>query len=79
MSLIKMQLQAALTIAVVEEVGDGGRGAAAPRLGGINRCQDGRHKPLVTVDAKALLAELGVIVGQAQQVTFGGGSGVRAS
>lgn len=58
-----------LTVAVVKEVGDGGRGAATPRLGGINGGQDGRHEPLVAVDAEAFLAELGVVVGQAQQVT----------
>lgn len=58
-----------LTVAVVEEVGDGGRGAAAPRLGGIDGGQDGRHESLVAVDAEAFLAKLGVVVGQAQQVT----------
>lgn len=61
--------RALLTVAVVEEVGDGGRGAAAPRLGGIDGGQDGRHESLVAVDAEAFLAKLGVVVGQAQQVT----------
>lgn len=64
-----MLLQAALTVAVVKEVSNGGRRAAAPRLGGIDGGQDGRHEPFVTVDAEALLAKLGVVVGQAQQVT----------
>lgn len=58
-----------LTIAVVEEVRDGGRGAAAPRFRGVNGGEDGRHEPLVAVHSKALLAELGVVVGQAEQVT----------
>lgn len=58
-----------LTIPVVEEVGDGGRGAAAPGLGGVDGGENGRHELLVTVDPKAFLAELRIIVGQSQQVT----------
>lgn len=58
-----------LTISIVEEVGDGGRGAAAPGFGGVNGGEDGGHEPLVAVDAKALLTELGVVVGQTEEVT----------
>lgn len=36
-----------LTVAVVKEVGDGGRGAAAPGLGCVDGGQDGRHESLV--------------------------------
>lgn len=57
------------TVAVVEEVRDGGRGAAAPGFGGVDGGEDGGHEPLVAVHAEALLAELGVVVGQTQQVT----------
>lgn len=59
------------TVSIVEEVRDGGRGAAAPRFGGVDGGEDGRHEPLVAVHAEALLAELGVVVGQAEQVTCG--------
>lgn len=65
------------TVAVVEEVGDGRRGAAAPGLGGVDGGEDGGHEPLVAVDAEALLAELGVVVGQAEQVTWETGDGRR--
>lgn len=64
-----------LTVAIVKEVGDGGRGAAAPRFGGVDGGEDGRHEPLVAVHSEALLAELGVVVGQAEQVTCGTGEG----
>lgn len=63
---------ATLTVAVVEEVGDGGRRAAAPGLGGIDGGEDGGHEPLVAVHPEALLAELGVVVRQAEEVTCGG-------
>lgn len=60
-----------LTVPVVEEVGDGRRGAAAPGLRGVDGGEDGRHEPLVAVHSKTLLAELGVVVGQTEQVTWG--------
>ena len=60
-----------LTVAVVEEVCDGGRGAAAPRFGGVDGGEDGGHEPLVAVHPETLLAELGVVVGQAEEVTCG--------
>lgn len=63
---------ATLTVAVVEEVGDGGRRAAAPGLGGVDGGEDGGHEPLVAVHPEALLAELGVVVRQAEEVTCGG-------
>lgn len=63
---------ATLTVAVVEEVGDGGRRAATPGLGGIDGGEDGGHEPLVAVHPEALLAELGVVVRQAEEVTCGG-------
>lgn len=59
-----------LTVAVVEEVGDGGRGAAAPGFGGVDGGEDGGHEPLVAVHSEALLAELGVVVRQTEQVTW---------
>lgn len=57
-----------LTIAIVKEVRDGGRGTAAPRFGRINGGEDGGHESLVAVHAKTLLAEFGVVVGQAEQM-----------
>lgn len=66
-------LSPTLTVAVVEEVGDGGRGAAAPGLGGVDGGEYGGHEPLVAVHAEALLAELGVVVGQAEQVPWSEG------
>ena len=60
-----------LTVAIVKEVCDGGRGAAAPGLGGVDGGEDGGHEPLVAVHPELLLAELGVIVGQTEQVTWG--------
>lgn len=62
---------AALTVAIIEEVRDGGRGAAAPGLGGFNGGEDGGHETLIAVHAKALLAELRVVVRQTQKVTWG--------
>lgn len=47
-----------LTVAVIEEVGDGCRGAAAPRFGGVDGGENGRHEPLVAVHTEALLTEL---------------------
>lgn len=60
-----------LTVAIVKEVGDGCRGAAAPGFGGVDGGEDGGHEPLVAVHSEALLAELGVVVGQTEQVTCG--------
>lgn len=60
-----------LTVAIVKEVGDGCRGAAAPGFGGVDGGEDRGHEPLVAVHPEALLAELGVIVGQTEQVTCG--------
>lgn len=61
-----------LTVAVVEEVGDGGGGAAAPGFGGVDGGEDGGHEPLVAAGAESLLAEFGVVVGQTQQVAWDG-------
>lgn len=61
----------ALTVAIIKEVGDGRRGAAAPGFGGVDGGEDGGHEPLVAVDSETLLAELGVVVGQTEQVTCG--------
>lgn len=57
------------TVAIVEEVRNGCRGAAAPGFGGIDGSEDGGHEPLVAVHAEALLAEFGVVVGQTEQMT----------
>lgn len=67
---LKQRLARFLTVPVIKEVGDGGRGAATPGLGCVNGGENGGHEPLVAVDPKALLTELGVVVGQAQQVTW---------
>lgn len=64
-----------LTVAIIKEVGDGSRGAAAPRFGGVNGGEDGGHEPLVTVHSEALFAELGVVVGQTEKVACGTGKG----
>lgn len=60
----------ALTIPVIEEVCDGGRGAAAPGLGGVDGGEDGGHETLIAVYPEALLAELRVVVRQTQKVTW---------
>lgn len=60
-----------LTIAIIKEVGDRSRGAAAPGFGGVNRGEDGGHEPLVTVHSETLFAELGVVVGQTEEVACG--------
>lgn len=59
-----------LTVAVIKEVGDGGGGAATPGFGGVDGGEDGGHEPFVTAGTESLLAELGVIVGQTQQVAW---------
>lgn len=60
----------ALTIAIIEEVRDGGRGAAAPGLGGVDGGEDGGHETLIAVHPEALLAELRVVMRQTQKVTW---------
>ncbi len=60
-----------LTVAIVKEVGDGSRGAAAPGFGGVDGREDGGHEPLVAVHPESLLAELGIVMGQAEKVTWG--------
>lgn len=51
-----------LTVAVIKEVRDGSRGAAAPGFGGVDGGQDGGHEPLITINPEPLLAEFGVVV-----------------
>lgn len=67
---IALYFSPTLTVAIVEEVGDGCRGAAAPGFGGVDGGEDGGHEPLVAVHPETLLAELGVVVGQTEQVTW---------
>lgn len=62
-----------LTVAIVKEVSDGCRGAAAPGFGGIDGGKDGGHKPLIAVHSKTLLTEFGVVMWQTEQVTWGKG------
>lgn len=60
-----------LTVAVIKEVRDGSRGAAAPGFGGVDGGQDGGHEPLIAIYPESLLAEFGVVVRQTEQVTCG--------
>lgn len=67
--LARTKLTPGLTVAVIKEVRDGSRGAAAPGLGGVDGGQDGGHEPLIAINPEPLLAEFGVVVRQTQQVT----------
>lgn len=58
-----------LTVAVIKEVRDGSRGAAAPGFGGVDGGQDGGHEPFVAINSESLLTEFGVIVRQTEQMT----------